>query len=54
MRFLHDIHCNIFIYFLVLTIDVMDLSGDNQDDIKDDVYKISLLDGKEGSGVRQG
>ncbi|MCP9263210.1 Endoplasmic reticulum-Golgi intermediate compartment protein 3 [Dirofilaria immitis] len=38
----------------VITIDVMDLSGDNQDDIKDDVYKITLLNGKEGSGVRQG
>ncbi|VDN08311.1 unnamed protein product [Thelazia callipaeda] len=38
----------------VLTIDVMDLSGDNQDDIKDDVYKISLVDGKEGSEVKQG
>ncbi|VDM10326.1 unnamed protein product [Wuchereria bancrofti] len=38
----------------VITIDVMDLSGDNQDDIKDDVYKISLLNGKEGNGIRQG
>ncbi|VDK27136.1 unnamed protein product [Gongylonema pulchrum] len=40
----------------VITVDVMDLSGDNQDDIKDDVYKVSLIDGKvDGQQhVRQG
>uniref|UniRef100_A0A1I7VWC4 ERGIC_N domain-containing protein n=1 Tax=Loa loa TaxID=7209 RepID=A0A1I7VWC4_LOALO len=28
-----------FTVFQLITIDVMDLSGDNQDDIRDDVYK---------------
>lgn len=41
----------------MITVDVMDLSGDNQDDVKDDVYKVNLVGGQEVDGevhIRQG
>lgn len=30
------------ISFIVITVDIMDASGDNQDDIEDEVYKVSI------------
>lgn len=29
-------------FFQVVTVDVMDVSGDDQDDIQDDVYKLRI------------